>query len=142
MNEPALTEAVKTDLPSPKPNRRRRIALRFAALVVAVSGLPVCCTSFMPILPSLKPGDKLSLPGYTITDLGTLGGDTSYALAINRAGEIVGEAETSSGKTHAFIWRKGKMHDLGSPGQYYATEAFWSNDKGQVIGKSILIAPE
>jgi hypothetical protein len=39
MNEPALTEAVKTDLPSPKPNRRRRLAVRFAALVVAVSVL-------------------------------------------------------------------------------------------------------
>src|SRR5258706_4128855 len=39
MNEPALTEAVKTDLPSPKPNRRRRLVLRFAALVAAVSAL-------------------------------------------------------------------------------------------------------
>src|SRR6266849_1207673 len=39
MNEPALTEAVKTDLPSPKPNRRKRLALRFAVLVVAVSTL-------------------------------------------------------------------------------------------------------
>src|SRR5258708_7764904 len=39
MNEPALTEAVKTALPSPKPNRRRRLALRFAVLVVAVSVL-------------------------------------------------------------------------------------------------------
>src|SRR5258708_1965594 len=39
MNEPALTEAVKTDLPSRKPNRRRRLALRFAALVAAVSTL-------------------------------------------------------------------------------------------------------
>ncbi len=37
MNEPALTEAVKTDLPSPKPNRRKRLALRFAVLVAAVS---------------------------------------------------------------------------------------------------------
>jgi hypothetical protein len=37
MKEPALSEAVKTDLQSPKPNRRRRLALRFAVLVVAVS---------------------------------------------------------------------------------------------------------
>jgi hypothetical protein len=39
MNEPAITEAVKTDLPSPKPNRRKRLALRFAFLVAAVSVL-------------------------------------------------------------------------------------------------------
>jgi hypothetical protein len=39
MDEPALTEAVKTDLPSPRPNRRRRLALRFAAFVVAASAL-------------------------------------------------------------------------------------------------------
>jgi hypothetical protein len=39
MDEPTHTEAMQTDLPSPKPNRRRRIALRFAVLVVAVSVL-------------------------------------------------------------------------------------------------------
>ena len=39
MNEPAHTEAVKTDLPSPKPNRRKRLALRFAVLVAAISAL-------------------------------------------------------------------------------------------------------
>jgi hypothetical protein len=39
MNEPTITEAVQTDLPSPKPNCRRRLALRFAVLVVAVSAL-------------------------------------------------------------------------------------------------------
>src|SRR6266852_7048941 len=39
MNKPALTEAVKTDLPSPKPNRGKRLALRFAVLVAAVSAL-------------------------------------------------------------------------------------------------------
>src|SRR6266481_1974081 len=36
MNEPALTKAVQADRPSPRPNRRKRLALRFAALVVAV----------------------------------------------------------------------------------------------------------
>jgi hypothetical protein len=39
MNAQAHAEDVKTDLPSPKPNRRKRLALRFAALVVAVSAL-------------------------------------------------------------------------------------------------------
>src|SRR5882724_4971573 len=39
MNKPALAEAVKADLPSPGPNRRKRFALRFAALAVAVAAL-------------------------------------------------------------------------------------------------------
>jgi hypothetical protein len=39
MVETAPNEAVKTDLPSPKPNRRKRTALRFAVLVVGVSAL-------------------------------------------------------------------------------------------------------
>src|SRR5258707_4280831 len=39
MDEPALTQAVKTDLPSPKPIRRKRLVLRFAVLVAAVSAL-------------------------------------------------------------------------------------------------------
>src|SRR5258705_12871702 len=39
MNEPTHTEAMKTDLPSPKPNRRKQLVLRFAVLVAAVSVL-------------------------------------------------------------------------------------------------------
>jgi hypothetical protein len=39
MEETAVTGAVKTDLTYPKPNRRRRLVLQFAALVVAVSAL-------------------------------------------------------------------------------------------------------
>src|SRR5262249_11789031 len=83
-----------------------------------------------------------SIPGFTITDLGTLGGDESFALAINRNGEIVGEADTTSGDKHGFIWRKGNMHDLGEPGDNYFTSATWANDKGKVIGSAFLIAAE
>src|SRR5258708_33826912 len=36
MNEPAHTEDVITDVPPHRPNRRKRLALRFAALAVAV----------------------------------------------------------------------------------------------------------
>jgi hypothetical protein len=39
MTEPALTEAVKTDLPSPKRNRRMWLALPFVLVVAAGSGL-------------------------------------------------------------------------------------------------------
>src|ERR1044071_2997000 len=58
MNEPAHTEAVQTDLPSPKPIRRKRpygrpllgrLTPRFAVLVVAVSAL---CADFWFTIPA------------------------------------------------------------------------------------------
>lgn len=51
--------------------------------------------------------------GYTIIDLGTLGGWTGNAAAINNLGQVVGEADTPSGYRHAFLWENGVMTDLG-----------------------------
>jgi probable HAF family extracellular repeat protein len=52
---------------------------------------------------------------YTFTDLGTLGGSQSEALAINAQGDVVGESITASGKTQAFLWLSStrQMIDLG-----------------------------
>ncbi|WP_240670729.1 hypothetical protein [Actinoplanes solisilvae] len=52
-----------------------------------------------------------------ITDLGTLGGDHSFATAINDLGAIVGSSTTADGSLHAFLWRAGRMSDLGVPGR-------------------------
>ncbi|NSY72680.1 hypothetical protein G6L35_25980, partial [Agrobacterium tumefaciens] len=39
-------------------------------------------------------------------DLGTLGGNTSYAEAVSADGRvIVGAAETANGETHAALWK-------------------------------------
>ncbi len=40
----------------------------------------------------------------TITDLGTLRGIISRALAINDSGQVVGHSRTASGQTHAALW--------------------------------------
>ncbi|MGO9489455.1 MAG: GDSL-type esterase/lipase family protein, partial [Solirubrobacteraceae bacterium] len=72
----------------------------------------------------------------TIIDLGTLGGQYSDATAISNAGQVVGDAETSSGESHAFSWTKaGGMVDLGTLGGTYSY-ATAVNASGEVVGDS------
>lgn len=79
-----------------------------------------------------------------VTDLGTLGGPTSIALAINDRGQIVGNADTrkkarnGSWIAHAFLWQHGKMRDLGTLGGAYVagSGAVDINERGQVVGSS------
>ncbi len=47
--------------------------------------------------------------GADIIDLGTLGGAFSTALAINNAGQAVGNSTTATGDQHAFRWQNGTM---------------------------------
>ena len=49
-------------------------------------------------------------------ELGTLGGQSSLASAINEHRQIVGSSETAAGETHAFLWENGHMTDLGTLG--------------------------
>ena len=60
----------------------------------------------------------VDLNSKTVTALGTLGGSVTYAYSINDAGQVVGEAYTAEGFTHAFITGPdGKgMRDLGTLG--------------------------
>lgn len=50
---------------------------------------------------------------YRLVDLGTLGGESSYATAINDRGHVVGSGQTAAGDWHGFLWRDGRMLDLG-----------------------------
>jgi probable HAF family extracellular repeat protein len=70
-----------------------------------------------------------------ITMLGTLGGTSSSVVAINDAGDVTGVAETASGESHAFLWRRGHMTDLGTLGGRNSTPR-GLNDRGDVIGTS------
>jgi probable HAF family extracellular repeat protein len=88
---------------------------------------------------------------WVATDLGTLGGPGSYAVAMNERGQVVGAADTRVRYTpaqdaaraklgmpvqQAFVWEKGTMgmRDLGvrfgGPGSW----AVAINERGEVVG--------
>jgi probable HAF family extracellular repeat protein len=66
--------------------------------------------------------------GYRLIDLGTLGGESSYATAMNNRGDVVGSSAVADGSYHGFLWRRGKMLDLG------LFRPVNINNKGQVVG--------
>ncbi len=75
-----------------------------------------------------------------MTDLGTLGGRISEAVAINDRGQVVGWSESRrtaapgvAARSHAFIWEAGRMTDLGTLGGplSFATAI---NERGDVVG--------
>jgi probable HAF family extracellular repeat protein len=68
-------------------------------------------------------------------DLGTLGGATATAQAINNRGQVTGYSATANGDIHAFLWEKGLMIDLGTLRGNYS-DAYAINDLGQVAGQS------
>ena len=74
---------------------------------------------------------------YAITDLGTLGGASSRALAINDRAQVVGSSQTaqSGDNSHAFLYSDGKMADLGTLGGS-ESDAFAINASGRVAGVS------
>ncbi|MCC7360323.1 MAG: DUF3466 family protein [Anaerolineales bacterium] len=70
----------------------------------------------------------------TMTNLGALGGQGSWAYDINNAGQVVGGSPLGSGDNHAFRWQNGSgMQDLGTLGGP-SSYAFEINDSGQAVG--------
>ncbi|HEV2147916.1 MAG TPA: hypothetical protein VGR37_10980 [Longimicrobiaceae bacterium] len=76
------------------------------------------------------PGDR-----FRVRVLGTLGGDTSRANALNNRREVVGESRVAgNGAVHPFLWRHGGMVDLGVPAGSSYGRASDVSDRGEVVG--------
>jgi len=73
-----------------------------------------------------------------VTDLGTLGGEQSFAFSINDANQIVGESRNANGETHIFLYDSGNLVDISAmnqigPGEYAST-AYGINNNGHIAG--------
>ncbi len=95
------------------------------SLLVAISIIAGC------------PRGHRTSPRYTVTDLGTLGGNLSNGLAVNDQGQVVGLSKDASGFTLGFVWDEATgIHSVGALGS--RSEAWDINEYGQVVGESVI----
>jgi probable HAF family extracellular repeat protein len=113
---------------------RRYLATLAAVLILA------CAESGTPTSPAIEQFDAVrgaaGSPGITIVELGTLGGSSSAANAVNDEGRIVGSSEAPGGGTHGFLWADGVMTDLGTLAGMTGSVAYDINEGGQIVGVS------
>src|SRR5205809_4250019 len=87
-------------------------------------------------------------PTFTVTDLGTLGGNTTTATSVvghgmNAAGMIVGSSTTADNSEHAFLYVGDKMYalntlcDLGQTDFKVLTIARTISDSCVIIGDGV-----
>lgn len=67
---------------------------------------------------------------YSVVDLGTLGGTSSFATGLNNSGQVVGYGTNAGGTLLPFIYSGGTMSPIGST----SGQAMGINDSGLVVG--------
>ena len=117
-------------------------------LIGALAGLGACAEPASP-----GPGPNPAVPdsffaisqpaGFTVRDLGTLGGDSSVANAINQFNKVVGMSKTAAGEIRAFLWTPAtqSMTDIGTLGGSFAV-AYDLNAADVIVGQSTTPAGE
>ncbi len=123
------------------------------SLTTALAGW--ICTGIMTLVIAIAPCEsRAQTAGYTITDLGSLGGNGALGYGINANGQVAGGSYTSqsvqvpcpphqyggskkcfTNPEHAFLWSSGSMSDLGTLGGMNS-EGRAVNLSGQVAGWS------
>jgi probable HAF family extracellular repeat protein len=73
-----------------------------------------------------------------LVDIGTLGGPGSYGAAVSNSGYVAGCADDAAGGTHAFLYRDGRIEDLGTANGTAGGNscALAVNDSGVAAGRS------
>ena len=98
-------------------------SLRFSAVTIAVVFIALAFTS------------STIAQSYTVTNIGTLGGNESVALSINDFGEVVGYSKTADGEVHAFRYFRGAIFDLSTLGGK-ESYAYVITNSGILLGDS------
>lgn len=92
-------------------------------------------TAALLVLCIVLPIGAVGQTTYSITDLGTLGGNNSVPIWITNTGDVIGYSDTSQFTTHAFRWSKGVMQDLGTIGDV-GSLGLGGNDTGAAVGQT------
>jgi probable HAF family extracellular repeat protein len=75
-------------------------------------------------------------PKPSVVDLGTLGGNGSWATGINNRGDIVGQAQKANGDWRCALWDERGITDLGNFDDAPMCSALSVNNRGQIVGFS------
>jgi probable HAF family extracellular repeat protein len=114
----------------------RSVGSRWVLRDLGVSGTPIALNDRGQIVVHAAASDTAFLwESGRVIGLGTLGGKTTDANAINERGQVVGWSRAKDGSSHAFLWQNGRMTDLGTLGGK-ESEAIAINERGQVVGVS------
>jgi probable HAF family extracellular repeat protein len=111
------------------------------SVLVVASFFLSACVQDAPMSPEVSSRavrySSVSSTAVAGTDLGTLGGQASYAWAINEWGTVVGYSNTASGDLHAFRWTVARgMADLRTlPGDVTSVAVSILNT-GEILGWS------
>lgn len=72
----------------------------------------------------------------SLIDLGALGNNNTWTMAINDSDEVTGFSYTYSDDIHAFKWKDGTMTDLGTLGGN-DSRGYNINNSGMIVGESL-----
>ena len=104
----------------------RTIGLTFAVGVFAA----------LPAVPAAQDGAQ-----GTVINLGTLGHDVSFAVAVNNKTQVIGWLADNFVPFRApFLWEDGVMRELTSGPDLFLLDARDINDRGQIVGSGADVA--